>query len=654
MKQSQQNIKRLLRHYAPRNDKNTKTNMNTDILFKQSIENKENFWKEQAQEISWFEFPKTITSNDENHYNQWFPDGKLNICYLCIDKHIEDGFGDQVAVIYDSPVTNQKKTYTFNEAKQEISKLAGGLISLGLKKGDTAVIYMPMIPQTLFSMLACARIGVIHNVVFGGFAPHELVVRIDDCKPKALITATAGVEIAKRIPYLPLVEKAIELAQDKVDHIIVYNRKLVDNQHEIFDGLIDYEELVQNSEPADCVSVESTHPLYLLYTSGTTGKPKGVARDTGGYATALKLSMKYIYGIEPGETFWAASDFGWAVGHSYTVYGPLINRNSTIIFEGKPIMTPDAGTFWRIISEYKVAAMFTAPTAIRAIKKEDPNGELVKKYDLSHFRKQFLAGERCDVATLDWFAEHIGIPAIDHWWQTESGSPMLGLMTFNEDYKIKRASAGKPIPGYDIKIFDENGYELDAHHEGYLVIKLPLPPGALLGIWKDYDRFEKSYLSQYKGYYFSGDGAIKDEDGYIFITGRVDDVINVAGHRLSTSEMEEIVSSHPDVAECAVVGIDDELKGQIPFATVVLKNGSSVSEDQVEKDIIKTVREKIGAVACLKNVMIVKRLPKTRSGKILRKLIRTLLDGKEFQIPSTIDDEKIIDEIQEKIGDYRR
>ncbi len=654
MKQYQQNIKRLLRHYAPRNDKNTKTNMNTDILLKQSIEDKENFWKEQAQEISWFEFPKTITSNDENQYNQWFPDGKLNMCYLCIDKHIEDGFGDQVAVIYDSPVTNQKQTYTFSEAKEEISKLAGGLISLGLKKGDTAVIYMPMIPQTLFSMLACARIGVIHNVVFGGFAPHELVVRIDDCKPKALITATAGVEIAKRIPYLPLVEKAIELAQDKVDHIIVYNRKLVDNQHEMFDGLIDYEELVQDSESADCVSVESTHPLYLLYTSGTTGKPKGIARDTGGYATALKFSMKYIYGIEPGETFWAASDFGWAVGHSYTVYGPLINRNSTIIFEGKPIMTPDAGTFWRIISEYKVAAMFTAPTAIRAIKKEDPNGELVKNYDLSHFKKQFLAGERCDVATLDWFAEHIGVPAIDHWWQTESGSPMLGLMTFNEDYKIKRASAGKPIPGYDIKIFDENGYELDAHHEGYLVIKLPLPPGALLGIWKDYDRFEKSYLSQYKGYYFSGDGAIKDEDGYIFITGRVDDVINVAGHRLSTSEMEEIVSSHPDVAECAVVGIDDELKGQIPFATVVLKNGSTVSEDQVEKDIVKTVREKIGAVACLKNVMVVKRLPKTRSGKILRKLIRTLLDRKEFQIPSTIDDEKIIEEIQDKIGDYRR
>ncbi|REC42247.1 AMP-binding protein [Chryseobacterium sp. 5_R23647] len=627
--------------------------MNTDNLFKQSIENKEQFWKEQAQKISWFEFPETIISKDKNNYTQWFEDGKLNMSYLCIDKHIEDGFGEEIAIIYDSPVTNQKIKYTFNQAKEKISKLAGGLVSLNLKKGDTAVIYMPMIPQTLFAMLACARIGVIHNVVFGGFAPHELVVRIDDCKPKALITATVGIEIAKRIPYLPLVEKAIELAQDKVDNIIVFNRKLTENKNEMFEGIIDYEELVSTSEPSDCVSVDSNHPLYLLYTSGTTGKPKGITRDTGGYATALKFSMKYIYGIEQGEAFWAASDFGWAVGHSYSVYGPLINRNTTIIFEGKPVMTPDAGTFWRIISEHKVSAMFTAPTAIRAIKKEDPNGELIKKYDLRHFKKQFLAGERCDVATLDWFEKHIGVPAIDHWWQTESGSPMLGLMTFNDDYKIKRAAAGKPIPGYDIKIFDENGYELDEHKEGYLVIKLPLPPGALLGVWNDYERFEKSYLSQYKGYYFSGDGAIKDEDGYIFITGRVDDVINVAGHRLSTSEMEEIVSSHPDVAECAVVGIDDDLRGQVPFATVVLKNGSEISEENVEKEIILKVREKIGAVAFLKSVIVVKRLPKTRSGKILRKLIRTIIDGKEFQIPSTIDDEKIIDEIQEKFKIYK-
>lgn len=628
--------------------------MNADNLIQQSKDNTEEFWKEQAQAISWYTFPKTITSPDENNYNQWFADGELNMCYLCIDKHIEDGFGDQIAIIYDSPVTNQKKTYTFSEAKEEISKLAGGLQSLGLKQGDTAIIYMPMIPQTMFAMLACARIGVIHNVVFGGFAPQELVVRIDDCKPKVLITATAGVEIAKRIPYLPLVEKAIELAQDKVDNIIVYNRNLVENKNEYFEGTIDYQDLISKSKATDCVSVKSTHPLYLLYTSGTTGKPKGIVRDTGGYATALKFSMKYIYGIDAGETFWAASDFGWAVGHSYSVYAPLINRNATVVFEGKPVMTPDAGTFWRVIQDYKVSIMFTAPTAIRAIKKEDPNGELVKKYDLSSLKKQFLAGERCDVATLDWFDQHIGVPAIDHWWQTESGSPMLGLMTGFDDYKIKRASAGKPIPGYDIRIFDENGYELDAHHEGYLAIKLPLPPGALLGVWKDYERFENSYLSQFDGYYFSGDGAIVDEDGYVFITGRVDDVINVAGHRLSTSEMEEVVSSHPDVAECAVVGIDDDLKGQIPFASVVIKNGSEISDEQVEKEVIQKVREKIGAVASLKNVMVVKRLPKTRSGKTLRKLIRTILDGKEFQIPSTIDDETIIDELIEKIKIYKK
>jgi len=627
--------------------------MKSQQLYQESIQHKEEFWREQAQNIRWFEFPKTILSQDENGYPTWFADGKLNMSYLCIDQHIEDGFGDQIAVIYDSPVTGKQEKFTYNQLKEQVSKLAGALKNLGLNKGDTAVIYMPMIPQTLFSMLACARIGVIHNVVFGGFAAQELVARIDDCKPKVLITATAGIEISKRIPYLPLVEKAIELAQDKVEHIIVYNRNLADNEHEYFPGTLDYENLLKNAEPADYVPVEATHPLYLLYTSGTTGKPKGVVRDTGGHATALKFTMKYHYGMQEGETFWAASDFGWAVGHSYMVYAPLINRNTTIVFEGKPIMTPDAGTFWRIISEHKVNAMFTAPTAIRAIKKEDPYGKFIKKYNLSHYKKQFLAGERCDVATLDWFDQHVGIPAIDHWWQTESGSPMLGLLTHFEDFQIKRASAGKPIPGYEIKIFDENGYELDPHHEGFLVIKLPLAPGAMQGIWNDFPRFQKSYLSQFPGYYFSGDGAIKDEDGYIFVTGRVDDVINVAGHRLSTSEMEEVVASNKNVAECCVVGIDDQLKGQIPFAVAVLKSGFETDEKQVEQEIVQLVREKIGAVASLKNVMIVQRLPKTRSGKILRKLIRTILDGKEFQIPSTIDDEAIIEEIQEKIKQYQ-
>ncbi len=630
---------------------NTKT---SDEMFRESIENKEHFWAEQAKEIHWFEFPKNILSNDANDYPQWFCDGKLNMSYLCIDYHIEMGHGNQIAVIYDSPVTGKVEKYTFFQLKEEVSKLAGGLKSLGLSKGDTAVIYMPMIPQTLFAMLACARIGVIHNVVFGGFAPHELVVRIDDCKPKVMITATAGVEIAKRIPYLPLVEKAIELAIDRVPNIIVYNRNLVENKHEFFEGTIDYQELVSQSEPADYVLVESTHPLYLLYTSGTTGKPKGVQRDTGGHAVALKFSMKYHYGIEPGETFWAASDFGWAVGHSYMVYGPLINRNTTIVFEGKPVMTPDAGTFWRVISDHEVNAMFTAPTAIRAIKKEDPDGQLVKKYDLSSLKKQFLAGERCDVATLDWFSVHIRVPAIDHWWQTESGSPMLGLLTHFENYQIKRASAGKPIPGYNTKIFDENGYELGPHHEGFLVIKLPLAPGALMGLYNDFSRFQSSYLSQFPGYYFSGDGAIQDEDGYIFITGRVDDVINVAGHRLSTSEMEEVVASNPSVAECAVVGIEDALKGQIPLALVILKAGVNKDQNEIEKEIVAMVRDKIGAVASLKDVLVVNRLPKTRSGKILRKLIRNMIDGKEFQMPSTIDDESIVTELQEKFNTLRR
>lgn len=624
-----------------------------DHLFNESVSNPEKFWAEQAKNIDWFTFPKTIMSDDENGYNQWFADGELNMCYLCIDKHIDEGFGDQTAIIYDSPVTNQKKQYTYKEAKEKISKLAGGLLSLGLQKGDVAVIYMPMIPETLFAMLACARIGVIHNVVFGGFAPNELVVRIDNCKPKVLITATAGVEISKRIPYLPLVEQAIELAQNKVEHVVVFNRKLIDNRHEIFEGIIDYEELIDKSTAADYLPVASNHPLYILYTSGTTGKPKGVLRDTGGYATMLKFSMKYIYGVEPDETFWAASDFGWVVGHSFIAYAPLLNRNATIIFEGKPIMTPDAGTFWRIISEYGVNSMFTAPTAIRAIKKEDPEALLAKQYDLSCLKKQFLAGERCDVATLDWYEKYIGVPGIDHWWQTESGSPMLGLLTYFDDYKVKRAAAGKPIPGYNIKIFDDNGLELDPHHEGNLVIKLPLPPGALMGVWQDFERFENSYLSQYNGYYLSGDGAIQDEDGYIFVTGRIDDVINVAGHRLSTSEMEEVVASHKEIAECAVVGIEDNLKGQIPFAIVVLKNDSTSQWEVIEKEVIQLVRTKIGAVASLKNVMIAKRLPKTRSGKTLRKLIRTIIDGKDYQIPTTIDDETIIPEIENSVKQYK-
>ena len=631
--------------------------MNYCDIYNKSITSSEEFWKDQANQLEWYNQPSNILSTDKNGYPLWFTDGNLNACYLAVDKHIQDGYGEQVAIIYDSPVTQTVKKYTFNEVKTEVAKLAGGLLSLGLEKGDTAVIYMPMIPQAAFAMLACARIGVTHSVVFGGFAPHELAIRIDDCEPKAVITASSGIEIDRLIAYKPLVDEAIELANHKPEKVVVFNRKLgAGVPFKKYD--VDYDALVYGSEETPCVLVNATHPLYILYTSGTTGKPKGIVRDTGGYTTALKFSMQHIYDAKEGDVFWAASDVGWVVGHSYIVYGPLINRNTTVLFEGKPIRTPDASTFWRVIAEHKINVMFTAPTAIRAIKKEDPNGEFIKQYDLSSLRIQFLAGERCDVATLEWYREHIPIPAIDHWWQTESGWPMIANMMGVEYLPIKPGSAGKAVTGYDIRIFGENGQELGPNEEGYVVIKLPLPPGTLLDLWKDNERFKAGYLNKFPGYYFSGDGGFKDEDDYIFITGRVDDVINVAGHRLSTAEMEEIVASHHSVAECAVIGINDELKGQIPLALVVAKSGDSVEKFQLQHEVVQLVREKIGAVAALRDVVTVQRLPKTRSGKILRKMMRSIADGEQFQVPSTIDDEAIIDEIREvleeaKIGSFK-
>ena len=612
--------------------------------YKNSIENPEAFWGEQANNIKWFKKPTTILSKDENGFDRWFEGGKLNICYLAVDKHVEAGFGEQTAIVYDSPVTQQRINYSFNDVKRQVSRLAGGLRDLGVKKGDTVIIYMPMIPHAAFSMLACARIGAIHSVVFGGFAPHELAIRIDDCKPKVIITATSGMEVDRLIAYKPLVDEAVEKATHKVEKIIVYQRNLgaINPKTETY---VSYKKLVKTSEPADCVEMDSTDPLYILYTSGTTGKPKGILRDTGGYATALKYSMKNIYGVEEGDTFWAASDVGWVVGHSYIVYGPLINRNTTIIFEGKPIKTPDASTFWRIISENNVKVMFTAPTAIRAIKKEDPDGELLKMYDLSCLKYQFLAGERCDAATLHWLEENLKIPVIDHWWQTESGWPMVSNMMGVEVLPIKPGSSTKPVSGYDIQILSNDGKQLEANEEGLVAVKLPLPPGNLLNIWGNTERFREGYLKRFEGYYFTGDGGYIDEDGYVFITGRVDDVINVSGHRLSTAEMEEIVSSNKSVAECAVFGIEDQLKGQVPLALVVIKSGDYVSSFELEYNIVQDVRKIIGPVASLKRVLVVKRLPKTRSGKILRKLLRNMADGVEYTIPSTIDDPEIIEEI---------
>lgn len=625
--------------------------MNYKALYAKSIDHAEDFWREQANAIEWYNKPEIILSEDENGYPLWYKDGELNVCYLALDKHIQDGFGDQIALIYDSPVTQSIKKYSFSEVKTEVAKLAGGMQSLGLKKGDTAVIYMPMIPQAAFAMLACARIGVTHSVVFGGFAPHELAIRIDDCKPRAIITASSGIEIDRLIAYKPLVDEAITLASHKPKKVIVFNRKLGARvPFKKYD--VDYDALVYGSEETPCIPVKATHPLYVLYTSGTTGKPKGIVRDTGGYATALKFSMQYIYGVKEDEVFWAASDVGWVVGHSFIVYGPLINRNTTIIFEGKPIRTPDSSTFWRIIEEHNVNAMFTAPTAIRAIKKEDPNGEFIKKYDLSSLKTQFLAGERCDVATLEWYLEHIPVPAIDHWWQTESGWPMVANMIGVEKAVVKPGSVGKAVCGYDIRIFGENGTELGPNEEGYVVVKLPLPPGMLLDLWGDNSRFKAGYLNKFPGYYLSGDGGYKDDEEYIFITGRVDDVINVAGHRLSTAEMEEIVAAHHSVAECAVIGINDNLKGQIPLALVVVKLGETMEHFQLEQEVVQLVRQQIGAVASLRNVVIVQRLPKTRSGKILRKLMRSIADGENFQIPSTIDDEAIVEEIAEVLAKY--
>jgi acyl-coenzyme A synthetase/AMP-(fatty) acid ligase len=614
-------------------------------LYDSSLNDPIAFWAAQAKNIAWYTFPKNILTQEDG-LHRWYKGGKLNTCYLALDYHCENGRGDQVAFIYDSPSTHTKKQFTYLELKKAVAKFAGTLKGLGVKKGDRVIIYMPVIPESAIAMLACARLGAVHSVVFGGFAANELAIRIDDARPKVILTSSCGIEFDKIIKYKPLIDAAIEQATHKVASVVVFQRP--QHEAELIAGRdFDWVALTKKARAAACIQVDATDPLYILYTSGTTGKPKGIVRDNGGHAVALKFSMGNVYGAKEGEVFWSASDVGWVVGHSYMLYGPLIHGCTTIFYEGKPIRTPDAGAFWRVIEEYKVATFFVAPTAFRAIKKEDPNGDLKQKYDTSSLRAQFVAGERCDVTTLQWLLDLLKVPVIDHWWQTESGWPMLANMVGVELLPIKPGSAGKCVPGFDIQILDAYAQPVAANTEGAVAIKTPLPPGCLPTLWENNERFVSSYLSAYPGHYFSGDGGYKDEDGYVYITGRVDDVINVAGHRLSTSDMEEIVSAHPAVAECAVVGVEDMMKGQIPVGFVVLKAGSNLQDGELEQDLIKMVREKIGAVAFFRRAVVTKRLPKTRSGKILRNIMRSMADGKTFNPPSTIEDMSVLSELQD-------
>jgi len=619
--------------------------------YSKSIAEPEAFWAEKAEALAWFKKPQQILSEDSNGVSRWFADGEMNTAYMALDYHVEQGRGDQDAIIYDSPVADAKRRYSYSELRDEVAKFAGVLKGQGVEKGDRVVIYMPMIPEAVIAMLAVARLGAIHSVVFGGFAPHELAVRIDDAEPKVIVTASCGIEVQKLISYKPMLDEAIDKSAYKPQACVVLQRPQV--KAELVEGRdLDWHAAMENAVPADCVPVKGTDPLYILYTSGTTGKPKGVVRDNGGHAVALKYSMKAIYNMEPGEVFWAASDVGWVVGHSYIVYGPLLAGCTTVVYEGKPVRTPDAGAFWRVCAEYRVKALFAAPTAFRAIKKEDPDALQIQKYDLAALETIFMAGERLDPPTYYWTTKVTGRPVVDHWWQTETGWAICGNLTGIETKEPKPGSSTVPVPGFNVKILDPAGNELPAGEQGAIALKLPLPPSCLPTVWGDFERFRTGYLSDFPGYYCSGDGGYVDEDGYVFIMGRTDDVINVAGHRLSTGEMEEIVASHDAVAECAVIGVNDPLKGQQPVGLVLLKDGVDIEEDALESELVGLVRKEIGAVACFKKAVVVQRLPKTRSGKILRKLLRQIADGKEYNIPSTIDDPASLPEIEELMDSH--
>ena len=619
-----------------------------EIAYQQSIEDPNTFWAKAAEDCHWYKKWDKVLDDSNKPFYRWFSGGEVNTCYNAVDLHIENGRGDQNAIIYDSPVTQTIKKYTYNQLRDEVARFAGALAAQGLSKGDRVLIYMPMIAEALIAMLASARLGAVHSVVFGGFAAKELAVRIDDAKPKVIVSASCGIEVARVIAYKPLLDKAIEMAQFKPSACIIKQRPM--EAAAMIDGRdFDWDDVMQDAQPHDCVPVAATDPLYILYTSGTTGIPKGVVRDNGGHLVALKWTMGAVYNIEAGDVYWAASDVGWVVGHSYIVYGPLLKGCTTIVFEGKPVGTPDAGVFWRVISEHKVKVMFTAPTAFRAIKREDPRAELMKDYDLSNFKALFLAGERLDPDTLKWAENSLGIPVIDHWWQTETGWAIAGNCIGLHHYPIKEGSPTKPAPGWNLQVVDANCNPIKAGDIGALVVKLPLPPGSLPTLWNNDDGYIKAYLEEFPGYYKTADAGFIDEDGYVFVMSRTDDIINVAGHRLSTGAMEEVLADHPDVAECAVLGVDDKLKGQVPIGFLVLNAGVTRSPDEIIKETVQMVRDRIGPVASFKTATVVKRLPKTRSGKILRGTIQKIADNKPYKAPATIDDPVILDEMTEAL-----
>ncbi|MEW2360103.1 propionyl-CoA synthetase [Spirillospora sp. NPDC029432] len=613
--------------------------------YERSIADPTRFWGLAARDVRWLVPPDRVLDDGAPPFYRWFTGGELNTCDNALDRHVEEGRGDQAALIYDSPVTGTVRTYTYRELTGLVARFAGALRAQGVQRGDRVVIYLPMVPEAVIAMLACARLGAVHSVVFGGFAAKELAVRIDDARPKAVVSASCGIEGDRVVPYKPLLDQALELASHKVDRCVIRQRPQL---HADLDPArdIEWDEAVAGAAAAGCVPVAATDPLYILYTSGTTGRPKGVVRDNGGHAVALRWSMENVYGVGPGDVFWAASDVGWVVGHSYIVYAPLLTGCTTVLYEGKPVGTPDAGAFWRVAAQHRVKALFTAPTAIRAIKKMDPDGELLAGHDLSALDTLFLAGERLDPETYRWASRMLDRPVVDHWWQTESGWPMVANPRGLEPLPVKPGSPSVPVPGYDVRVLDPGGAPAAPGTDGDIVVRLPLPPGNLATLWQDDERFVESYLSRHPGHYLTGDGGHIDEDGYVWVMGRTDDVINVAGHRLSTGAMEEVIAAHPAVAECAVIGVADPLKGQVPRGFVVLKSGAEADPAALRDELVRMVREQIGPVAAIREVSVVPGLPKTRSGKILRGAMRGIADGREVPVPSTIEDPAVLEELR--------